>query len=176
MKNDVYKVIALKIKTFINSLPLVYIVSATAIIITIISLIIVLINEPDQEQYIINKPTKDTENSSPQLTKKHMRDIQAEILNGCGVKGITPPFVKYLRLNKIDVIASSNYKDFAQTKSFFIVYSEKALLQVNEVAEKLKMSDRIILDYKSKPICEFAFVIGSDYATIQLEEKKESNE
>ena len=76
-------------------------------------------NSPDQSidttvtqmQHKPDNKEEKTEQISP-----IRRNLQIEILNGCGINGIAKIFAEYLRQEGYDVINTDNYKEKGKTK------------------------------------------------------------
>ena len=96
------------------------------------------------------------------------KNVQIEILNGCGVNGIAKVFQSYLREHGFDVVNTENYVEEGKIRwdlpDSKIIYQTSDVKQAEELARILHIpANRII--YKDDPnaIYDLSIVIGRDY-------------
>jgi len=89
--------------------------------------------------------------------------IQAEVLNGCGVRGLAERFTDYLRLNKVDVVKEGDYSSFDVPETLVIdrmgnkanAFKVARLLGVSKQNVIQQIDDNFLLDV--------SVIIGKDY-------------
>ena len=90
--------------------------------------------------------------------------ISCQILNGCGTKGITNNFKKYLENKGHTINSTGNYKSFRIKKSFII--SQKKNDDPYILAKELNIPKSRIQIRKVKSSSKLIFVIGKDYKSL----------
>ena len=109
---------------------------------------------------------------NPQTEKKLIpapvqKNIQVEVLNGCGVRGIASKFTKYLRKQGIDVVKTGNYKSSKVKKSQVIDrIGNKEFAK--EVGSLLGIKPKYIYTKKNKKLLiDATVIIGKDYKQLK---------
>lgn len=97
-------------------------------------------------------------------TPKPSPKISCQILNGCGTKGITNNFKKYLENKGHTINSTGNYKSFRIKKSFII--SQKKNDDPYILAKELNIPKSRIQIRKVKSSSKLIFVIGKDYKSL----------
>ncbi len=108
----------------------------------------------------------------PKKYKRPDVNIQIEVLNGCGEKGIAKIFESYLRQQGFDVVNTDNYR--IGGKIFWNVEFSKVIDQISksdyadDVAESLGIDDDYVSSvHNPSPICDVTVVIGKDFSKIK---------
>ena len=96
------------------------------------------------------------------------RNIQAEILNGCGVNGVAKSFQDYLRNQGFDVVNTENYTENKKLRwdveYSFIIDHVGNPEQARSIARSLNIpEDRVVEKNTPNPIYDISVVIGKDY-------------
>lgn len=93
--------------------------------------------------------------------------IQVEVLNGCGVSGVSDRFTDYLRTNNFDVVNFGNYIRFDMDESIVIDrIGNKA--NANKVADALGIKKENVIQQLNKDyFLDVSIVIGRDYYTLK---------
>ena len=98
-----------------------------------------------------------------------LTDIEAEVLNGCGISGIAQQFTDYFRQNHIDVVLTENADNFNYEKTI-VILRRGDFGQVREIARLLEISPsdsiRVIEDRNESLRTDVTIIIGSDYLNI----------
>ena len=98
-----------------------------------------------------------------------LTDIEAEVLNGCGVSGVAQKITDYFRQNHIDVVRTENADNFNYDKTIAIL-RRGDFEQVREIARLLEISPsdsiRVIEDRNESLRTDVTIIIGSDYLNI----------
>lgn len=95
------------------------------------------------------------------------RNLQVEVLNGCGAGGIASRVTQYLRRQKVDVVNIGNHSNFNVKKTVLWKRTDKAAA-APKIAELLGVSsDRI--DSKIDPNLQLdvTIILGADYKTLK---------
>lgn len=94
--------------------------------------------------------------------------LQVEVLNGCGVKGITEEVTKFLRSKNIDVVKTGNYFNFNVEKTLIVERkgnSENAKI----VAQMLGANDSNILEsFNQNLYLDLTIIVGRDYKNLKI--------
>ncbi|MBE2280562.1 MAG: LytR C-terminal domain-containing protein [Ignavibacteriaceae bacterium] len=94
--------------------------------------------------------------------------LQVEVLNGCGVKGITEEVTKFLRSKNIDVVKTGNYSNFNVEKTLIVERkgnSENAKI----VAQMLGANDSNILEsFNQNLYLDLTIIVGRDYKNLKI--------
>lgn len=94
------------------------------------------------------------------------RIIQLDILNGCGVKGITTRMVRYLRSQGFDVVETKNYNTF-QVPRTIVVDRVGNLESARSVAAALGVdSTNVIQQLNPDYYVDVSVIIGADYSKL----------
>lgn len=121
---------------------------------------------PDQGETTSAEDVKPADQEISQPPFK--RNVQVEILNGCGVNGVAKSFQIYLRAQGFDVVNTENYTENNKLrwdieKSFLIDHTDN-LEQARAVARSLNIpEDRVVTKNTPNPIYDVSVVIGKDY-------------
>ena len=96
------------------------------------------------------------------------KNVQIEILNGCGVNGIAKVFQSYLREHGFDVVNTENYVEESKIRwdlpDLKIIDHTGDVEQAEELARILHIpANRIISEDDPNAIYDLSIVIGRDY-------------
>lgn len=98
-----------------------------------------------------------------------LRNIEVEVLNGCGISGLAQQFTDYLRDNHIDVVRTENAENFHYDKTIVILRRD-GFEKAEQVAKLLNLSPRDSVRVMVKPdaslLTDITVIIGSDYLDI----------
>ena len=98
-----------------------------------------------------------------------LRDIEVEVLNGCGINGLAQQFTDYLRDKHLDVIRTEDADNFHYDKTILILRRDEFEM-VAQVAKLLDISPRdsirVFVDPDGSLLTDVTIVIGSDYLNI----------
>ena len=98
-----------------------------------------------------------------------LRDIEVEVLNGCGINGLAQQFTDYLRDKHVDVIRTEDADNFHYDKTIVILRRDE-FEKVAQVAKLLDISPRdsirVFVDPDGSLLTDVTIVIGSDYLNI----------
>ena len=98
-----------------------------------------------------------------------LTDIEAEVLNGCGISGVAQKFTDYFRKYHIDVVRTENADNFYYDKTI-VILRRGDFEQVREIARLLEISPgdsiRVIEDMNESLLTDVTIIIGSDYLNI----------
>ncbi len=127
------------------------------------------VSAPGREQPAI--PTQQEE-SEPYYSPVQ-RQIQLEILNGCGVKGIADRLTKLLRKHNYDVVNKGNY--LRKGKVDWNVAETRIIDQIGKVDNARQLADAMGVLYSNvesyenpSPIADITIIIGKDYNTLPI--------
>jgi hypothetical protein len=100
-------------------------------------------------------------------TQKTSDIIQVEVLNGCGVSGVSNRFTDFLRTNNFDVVNIGNYIRFDMDETILIDrIGNKA--NAYKVAEALGVKkENVIQQLNNDYFLDVSIVIGRDYYTLK---------
>ena len=102
------------------------------------------------------------------------RDIEVEVLNGCGINGLAQQFTDYLRDKHLDVIRTEDADNFHYDKTIVILRRDE-FKKVAQVAKLLDISPRdsirVFVDPDGSLLTDVTIVIGSDYLNISPVQK-----
>ena len=103
-----------------------------------------------------------------------LRDIEVEVLNGCGINGLAQQFTDYLRDKHLDVIRTEDADNFHYDKTIVILRRDE-FEKVAQVAKLLDISPRdsirVFVDPDGSLLTDVTIVIGSDYLNISPVER-----
>ena len=103
-----------------------------------------------------------------------LRDIEVEVLNGCGINGLAQQFTDYLRDKHLDVIRTEDADNFHYDKTIVILRRDE-FKKVAQVAKLLDISPRdsirVFVDPDGSLLTDVTIVIGSDYLNISPVQK-----
>ncbi len=101
------------------------------------------------------------------------RQIQLEILNGCGVKGVADRLTKLLRKHNYDVVNKGNYLN--KGKVNWNVAETRIIDQIGKVDNARQLADAMGVLYSNvesyenpSPIADITIIIGKDYKTLPI--------
>lgn len=120
----------------------------------------------DNLQSTNSAPAEVTEEKQPAI-EPVQRNLQVEVLNGCGAGGIASRVTQYLRREKVDVVNIGNHSNFNVKKTVLWKRTDKAEA-APKIAELLGVSsDRI--DSKIDPNLQLdvTIILGSDYKSLK---------
>lgn len=96
-------------------------------------------------------------------SETHSKNIQVEVLNGCGVSGVADIFTDSLRANGIDVVNIGNYRSFDIDNTIVIDRSGRAN-NASYVAGLLGVDNQSVVDQINKNyFLDVCVIIGKDY-------------
>jgi len=115
------------------------------------------------------KPKQISEPIQPAPFKK---TVQIEILNGCGVNGLTKIFEEFLRQEKFDVVNTDNYKENGKTnwgvRESRVIDNIGAPEQAERVAESLGIPfTNIVSREDPAAIYDVSVVLGRDFKNLK---------
>ena len=104
----------------------------------------------------------------PAEQRPFKQNVQAEILNGCGVNGVAKSFQVYLRGQGFDVVNTENYTENNKLRwdvaNSFIIDHVGNPEQAKAVARSLNIpEDRVVEKNTPNPLYDVSVVIGKDY-------------
>jgi hypothetical protein len=92
-----------------------------------------------------------------------LKNIQIEVLNGCGISGLAEKFTAYLRTENIDVVEYGNYYSFDVDNSIVISRTETPK-NAQKVALVLGIStEKIIQQLNEEYLLDVTLIIGKDF-------------
>jgi len=94
---------------------------------------------------------------------KHKKNIQIEVLNGCGVDGVADRFTDYLRKKKFDVVNTGNYRSFNIDNSI-VIDRTGDIINAEYLAEVIGIDNKQVIQQKNKNyFLDVSLIIGKDY-------------
>jgi hypothetical protein len=103
------------------------------------------------------------ENSEIDNIVKHKKDMQIEVLNGCGVDGVADMFTDYLRTKNFDVVNTGNYRSYNIDNSIVIDRTGN-IINAEYLAEVIGIDNRQVIQQKNKNyFLDVTLIIGKDY-------------
>ncbi|MCH7963104.1 MAG: LytR C-terminal domain-containing protein [Bacteroidetes bacterium] len=103
------------------------------------------------------------ENSEIDKLVKHKKNMQIEVLNGCGVDGIADMFTDSLRKKNFDVVNTGNYRTFKIDNSIVIDRTGN-IINAEYLAEVIGIDKKQVIDQKNKNyFLDVTLIIGKDY-------------
>ncbi len=124
------------------------------------------VNTPSEQAPAL--PLKEEEVYSP-----IQRQIQLEILNGCGVKGIADRLTRLLQKHNYDVVNKGNY--LKKGKVDWNVSETRIIDQIGKVDNARQLADAMGVLYSNvesyenpSPIADITIIIGKDYKTLPI--------
>ena len=115
------------------------------------------------------KEKKATEKKKPlsNIPAPIQRNIQVEVLNGCGVRGLASSFAKSLRKKGIDVVKTGNYKS-SQVKSTQVIDRIGNKEFARQIGEILGINSRhIYTQKKTELLIDATIILGKDYKQLK---------
>ena len=103
------------------------------------------------------------ENSEIDNLVKHKKNMQIEVLNGCGVDGVADMFTDSLRKKNIDVVNTGNYRSYNIDNSIVIDRTGN-IINAEYVAEVIGIDNKQVIQQKNKNyFLDVTLLIGKDY-------------
>lgn len=103
------------------------------------------------------------EKSETENLVKHKKNMQIEVLNGCGVSGVADRFTDYLRKKNFDVVNTGNYRSFNIGNSIVIDRTGK-IINAEYLAEVIGIDSKQVIQQKNKNyFLDVTLIIGKDY-------------
>jgi len=103
------------------------------------------------------------ENSEIDKLVKHKKNMQIEVLNGCGVSGIADMFTDSLRKKNFDVVNTGNYRTFKIDNSIVIDRTGN-IINAEYLAEVIGIDKKQVIEQKNKNyFLDVTLIIGKDY-------------
>ena len=103
------------------------------------------------------------ENSEIDKLAKHKKNMQIEVLNGCGVDGVADMFTDSLRMKNIDVVNTGNYRSYNIDNSIVIDRTGN-IYNAEYVAEVIGADNKHVIQQKNKNyFLDVTLIIGKDY-------------
>ena len=117
---------------------------------------------PAKQDVIANKEKVETDIPEPV-----QRNIQVEVLNGCGGRGLAASFAKTLRKQGIDVVKTGNYKSSGVKNTQIIdrVGNKEFSMQIGEILDV--KSRHIYTQKKPELLIDATIIIGKDYKQLK---------
>ena len=102
-------------------------------------------------------------NSEVDKLSKHKKNMQIEVLNGCGVDGVADMFTDSLRKKNIDVVNMGNYRSYNIDNSIVIDRTGN-ISNAEYVAEVIGINNKQVIEQKNKNyFLDVTLIIGKDY-------------
>ena len=113
-----------------------------------------------------NSPAEIAEENKPPI-EPVPRNLQVEVLNGCGAAGIASRVTKYLRAQDVDVVDIGNHSNFNVKKTVLWRRTDKEEA-APKIAELLGVT-RENIDSKIDPSLQLdvTIILGADYQTLK---------
>jgi len=103
------------------------------------------------------------ENSEIDHVVKHKKNMQIEVLNGCGVDGVADMFTDYLRTKNFDVVNTGNYRSYNIDNSIIIDRTGN-IFNAEYLAEVIGIDNKQVIQQKNKNyFLDVTLIIGKDY-------------
>ena len=94
---------------------------------------------------------------------KHKKNMQIEVLNGCGVDGVADSFTDYLRTKNFDVVNTGNYRSYNIDNSIVIDRTGN-IINAEYLAEVIGIDNKQVIQQKNKNyFLDVTLIIGKDY-------------
>lgn len=101
--------------------------------------------------------------STKQELDTNFTPIQINILNGCGVAGVSNIMTKFCRELGYDVVEIGNYKSFNVEQTMVVDRSGK-LESAKQLARQLGISSKnVVVQFSNDHIVTASIIIGKDY-------------
>jgi LytR cell envelope-related transcriptional attenuator len=93
---------------------------------------------------------------------KHKKNMQVEVLNGCGVSKIADEFTDKLRRKEFDVVNTGNYRTFNIDNSIIIDRTGK-IVNAKYLAKVIGIDEKQVIQQKNKNyFLDVTLIIGKD--------------
>ena len=94
---------------------------------------------------------------------KHKKNMQIEVLNGCGVDGVADRITDYLRKKNFDVVNTGNYRSFNIDNSI-VIDRTGDIINAEYLAEVIGIDNKQVIQQKNKNyFLDVSLIIGKDY-------------
>ncbi|MFB3056133.1 MAG: LytR C-terminal domain-containing protein [Ignavibacteriaceae bacterium] len=94
---------------------------------------------------------------------KHKKNMQIEVVNGCGVDGVADRFTDYLRKKNFDVVNTGNYRSFNIDNSI-VIDRTGDIINAEYLAEVIGIDNKQVIQQKNKNyFLDVSLIIGKDY-------------
>ena len=94
---------------------------------------------------------------------KHKKNMQIEVVNGCGVDGVADRFTDYLRKKNFDVVYTGNYRSFNIDNSI-VIDRTGDIINAEYLAEVIGIDNKQVIQQKNKNyFLDVSLIIGKDY-------------
>ena len=112
---------------------------------------------------LLNKLNVFGDNSEIKNVLKHKKNMQIEVLNGCGVDGVADMFTDSLRKKNIDVVNTGNYRSYNIDNSI-VIDRTGDIINAEYVAEVIGVDNKQVIQQKNKNyFLDITLIIGKDY-------------
>ena len=112
---------------------------------------------------LLNKLNVFGDNSEIKNVLKHKKNMQIEVLNGCGVDGVADMFTHSLRKKNIDVVNTGNYRSYNIDNSIVIDRTGN-IYNAEYLAEVIGIDNKQVIQQKNKNYyLDITLIIGKDY-------------
>ena len=112
---------------------------------------------------LLNKLNVFGDNSEVKNVLKHKKNMQIEVLNGCGVDGVADMFTDSLRRKNIDVVNTGNYRTFNIDNSI-VIDRTGSIINAEYLAEVIGVDNKRVIQQKNKNyFLDVSLIIGKDY-------------
>ncbi len=103
------------------------------------------------------------ENSEIDNLVKHKKNMQIEVLNGCGVDGVADMFTDSLRKKNFDVVNTDNYRSYNIDNSI-VIDRTGDIINAEYLAEVIGIDNKQVIQQKNKNyFLDVTLIIGKDY-------------
>jgi hypothetical protein len=158
-------------KRFFSTFLFILIIAAISYFIYDITLNREVVRNNEQDtQYENPAQPVETEKPPPQPAEEapFKKNVQVEILNGCGVNGVAKSFQEYLRAQGFDVVNTENYTENNKLRwdvqQSFVIDRAGNLEQAKAVARSLNINEeKVVSKNLPNPIYDVSVVIGKDF-------------
>lgn len=94
---------------------------------------------------------------------KHKKNMQIEVVNGCGVDGVADRFTDYLRKKNFDVVYTGNYRSFNIDNSI-VIDRTGDIINAEYLAEVIGIDNKQVIQQKNNNyLLDVSLIIGKDY-------------
>ena len=112
---------------------------------------------------LLNKLNVFGDNSEIKNVLKHKKNMQIEVLNGCGVDGVADMFTDSLRKKNIDVVNTGNYRS-CNIDNSIVIDRTGNIINAEYLAEVIGVDNKRVIQQKNKNyFLEVSLIIGKDY-------------
>jgi len=126
-------------------------------------------------QTAMNQDTvKNEQEKQPEVKKEELEEriLQIEVLNGCGVRGISARIAEFMRKKGFDVVTVDNYREAGQInfniKNTFIIDRRGNQKNAKKVADALGIDyDYIKQEVSPDLMLDATIILGHDYKQLK---------